>query len=144
MEFGGRRNGQPPFTRTAADVFFIILRLSQYVKYVFQSLSGKRPYNKMKSLLQQNAAKASLQAFQSREAEDICPPLASIIRYPPPKETGSILARLYFIFYSQGTITALSPPQKFSFPAGPVHTGRFLFCPAVPSHTGKNPFWHNR
>ena len=28
-------------------------------------------YNKMKSLLQQNVAKAALQAFQPREAEDI-------------------------------------------------------------------------
>jgi len=39
----------------------------------------------MESLLQQNVAKDTLQAFQPRETEDICPPLASIMQYPPPK-----------------------------------------------------------
>ena len=52
----------------------------------------------MESLLQQNVAKDTLQAFQPREAEDICPPLASIMRYPPLKRGGGCLSEVIMEF----------------------------------------------
>jgi len=48
----------------------------------------------MESFLQQNVAKAAFQAFQPREAEDIFPPLASIMQCPPPKRGGGHLSEV--------------------------------------------------
>ena len=48
----------------------------------------------MESLLQQNVAKGTLQAFQPHETEDIWPPLASIMQYPPPKRGGGQLNKV--------------------------------------------------